>query len=949
MPESKQNTARHVFTTDENPVNGKAENIRGNAFLVTTLTAALMSISFGAQAGSCAPSQNGTYTVNQDGGPNPDGCEISSIDPEIGNSSEWSRGFYVYSKSQGSDMIITNDLTTTIKGYAGIRVRQERPDSISTFDAAGKTINLTIKTTDGNSGKPEGDNLAKLGVSVHGGGIINIGTLNLTMRDLPTGDDGSNWGLGKQFQHYGVVTGSSVNSGESDDTTFNQSQSKAIFDNLNIDMQAEASGGFLSTRYPLLVGIRAIQGAVKDSGNGSAGYVEVKNDLTINLDATSNDAIGIYVSGSGNDLYNSEVRLNNSDITIKSTSIRANAIRLGKTEDIGTGVGSLYSSGHMNIDTTQALKSPAIDLIWQGALLDAGAASASTTILSGNSAIRISGDSSQATAESITNFNNLRASTTSITANLVEVAEGQNQYTLNVTGADSLLTAAQDGYLVNVAGTAAAPSTMTFNLSDGAMSGLLDKTTDATLNIDMARGATWNLVEKASGATTKSTFSALDMQSGSTVNAFNKAGTSAFILQGDVRSNASILSMSDGKIGDILTIDGNYTGDEARLLVDSNWNDPDDQHNDLMIITGTADGKTTVSAPHGIIGDVTLSETPKNGQWLAPVVTVQGTDLNKSGTFVGAAETTNAGQAQLVQRDSADGSSYYWTLAAKTPNPDPDPTPDPDPKPDPIPIYTPGTSGYVQMSRIDRETGLEQLGKLHERVSEQQTGDSNASGATANNDPHPVWGRLNVTDLKEQGEDRFGYATKDSFIQFGTDLRVRTDEERNHQHLGVMVTYSRGDHDFYDRYRAENGVVTDRKHVGTGTTDMYSLGAYSTWYSANGAYLDLVGNLSGIHNTYDSGSGSASQNGYGLGVSVEVGHPWQLGRSAWQIEPQAQLSYQYVHLNDFDDDVRTIDDQSGGTLRGRLGARLAYNNDNGEQRTHTFYVTANVLHDFTGN
>ncbi|MFV0284493.1 MAG: autotransporter domain-containing protein, partial [Castellaniella sp.] len=108
-------------------------------------------------------------------------------------------------------------------------------------------------------------------------------------------------------------------------------------------------------------------------------------------------------------------------------------------------------------------------------------------------------------------------------------------------------------------------------------------------------------------------------------------------------------------------------------------------------------------------------------------------------------------------------------------------------------------------------------------------------------------------------------------------------------------------------------------------------------------------NLSGIHNTYDSGSGSASQNGYGLGVSVEVGRPWRLGDSHWKIEPQAQLSYQYVHLNDFDDDVSTIDDQSGGTLRGLLGARLAYNNDNGEQRTHTFYVTANVLHDFTGN
>src|SRR5690606_12514337 len=83
--------------------------------------------------------------------------------------------------------------------------------------------------------------------------------------------------------------------------------------------------------------------------------------------------------------------------------------------------------------------------------------------------------------------------------------------------------------------------------------------------------------------------------------------------------------------------------------------------------------------------------------------------------------------------------------------------------------------------------------------------------------------------------------------------------------------------------------------------------------------------------------------------SVEVGRPWQLGNSNWQIEPQAQLSYQYVHLKGFNDDVRNIDAQNDGTLRARLGARLAWNNDNGKQRTSTFYVTANVLHDLTGS
>ncbi|MFV0283968.1 MAG: hypothetical protein ACK5JE_09285, partial [Castellaniella sp.] len=133
-------------------------------------------------------------------------------------------------------------------------------------------------------------------------------------------------------------------------------------------------------------------------------------------------------------------------------------------------------------------------------------------------------------------------------------------------------------------------------------------------------------------------------------------------------SNAGTINLAGGAIGDELMIDGNYTGGGA-LLVDSRWDNPDVQVTDHLTITGDADGVTTVSVPDGIIGNVTQSEIggpAKNGQWLAPVVTVQGTDLNKAGTFVGSAETTNAGQAQLAQRDDANGASnYYWTLSAK--------------------------------------------------------------------------------------------------------------------------------------------------------------------------------------------------------------------------------------------------------------------------------------------
>ena len=285
------------------------------------------------------------------------------------------------------------------------------------------------------------------------------------------------------------------------------------------------------------------------------------------------------------------------------------------------------------------------------------------------------------------------------------------------------------------------------------------------------------------------------------------------------------------------------------------------------------------------------------------------------------------------------------------------PTPE-EPTP-PTPILTPGTSGYVQVPKINRELGFAQMSRLHQRVGEQQTWLWDECGkipceyyerVRADNQPYPIWGRIELGKLKEQGKHRFGYDADTKMIQFGTDLEVYTDNEKNHRHTGVMLTYSRADSDFYDKYRAENGRVVEDKKTGSADTDMVSIGAYRTWYKANGTYLDLVSNVSYIHNKYKSiGGERLSQNGFGLGASVEVGRPWQIGNSQWLIEPQAQLAYQYVNLNSMDDGVRKIKGQSDGTLRGRIGARLAWNSGNENLRTNTVYVAANVLHDFTGN
>lgn len=416
-------------------------------------------------------------------------------------------------------------------------------------------------------------------------------------------------------------------------------------------------------------------------------------------------------------------------------------------------------------------------------------------------------------------------------------------------------------------------------------------------------------------------------------------------VTGDV-ANAGTIDLHTHNTNPVnsLTINGNYTGKSgSKLLVDSTWNNANSLTTDSLAINGSASGSTTVSVPGGIFGDVTQAEQAKVSD--KPVVTVS--NPHAETVFTGSAPTSNAGEAQLLKV----GNNYHWTLLAKASPTDPTPT---------IPIYDEPTSAYVQMPLVNKEMGFAQMGKLHERVGEQQTWAWDDCGTRCkqyqdfkdkDQKKYPVWGRINGEYLKMQGDNRFAFKSKTGFVQFGTDLdKTVNAQDESRRHNGVMLTYGWGSTDFFDKNRAQNGVVVNDKYTGKADTSMLSLGGYSTWYAKNGTYLDLVGNLSWLHNKYRSRDGlSASQNGYGLGLSAEVGRPWRIGESQWQIEPQAQLSYQRIHLNSFNDGVRNVSGQSMDGLRGRIGARLAWNAQGDELRTKSFYLTANLLHDFKGS
>ena len=110
-----------------------------------------------------------------------------------------------------------------------------------------------------------------------------------------------------------------------------------------------------------------------------------------------------------------------------------------------------------------------------------------------------------------------------------------------------------------------------------------------------------------------------------------------------------------------------------------------------------------------------------------------------------------------------------------------------------------------------------------------------------------------------------------------------------------------------------------------------------------------MGQISYLQNKYKSRDDfNVKQRGYGLLLSGEAGKSFGIGKAGtWAIEPQAQLIYQYLNTKSFNDGLRKVSQDNRNGLRGRTGIKLSYNGNSDEGRTNTYYVVANIWHDFT--
>ena len=175
---------------------------------------------------------------------------------------------------------------------------------------------------------------------------------------------------------------------------------------------------------------------------------------------------------------------------------------------------------------------------------------------------------------------------------------------------------------------------------------------------------------------------------------------------------------------------------------------------------------------------------------------------------------------------------------------------------------------------------------------------------------------------------------------------VRSVANGQRDNAGLYLAVGRGSAD------VEHHLLGRTFKGGEDDFDAVSVGGYWTHFGQNNWYLDGV-----VHGTwYDMdmtgrrGLRTGETNGFGFAASLEGGYPFHFG-DGWLIEPQAQLVYQNLNIDDFNDGAADVRYSDTNSLAGRIGARVARDWDAGDdpKRKFTLWLRADLWHEFLGD
>lgn len=423
-------------------------------------------------------------------------------------------------------------------------------------------------------------------------------------------------------------------------------------------------------------------------------------------------------------------------------------------------------------------------------------------------------------------------------------------------------------------------------------------------------------------------------------------------------TNSGIIDLTNGgsQATDSLTVDGNYVGSGGSLLLNTVLGDDASASDKLVVSGGTMSGSTAIAVNNvGGSGAATML----NG--INVVEATNGATATNSAFSLSGRVAAGAYEYYLFKGGVSTGTSNNWYLrsayVAPVPTPDdPDPegpilieSPDgtsgiqpplvtpgnPNPKPpnpgatpvspeimniggvdvEVIPLIRPEVATYTAVPPAAQVATLATLGTFHERRGEQSVV---TSGGVAS----AVWGR-GFGEHVDQGWSGSVSPSIDGSLwglQTGIDI-LRHESDNGHRDIaGLFFGYADLSADVTGQAVGWNGVKTGKINL-----DATSVGAYWTHIGPTGWYLDgvLMGTWFGGDANSIGGTG-IDIGGSGFTASLEGGYPIALGGN-WSLEPQAQLIWQDISIDDKRDAYSAVSFGSDNSWTGRVGARLQGN------------------------
>jgi fibronectin-binding autotransporter adhesin len=358
--------------------------------------------------------------------------------------------------------------------------------------------------------------------------------------------------------------------------------------------------------------------------------------------------------------------------------------------------------------------------------------------------------------------------------------------------------------------------------------------------------------------------------------------------------NQGTINLRGGDVGSTLTVNGDYVGLNGTLKIAAQQHSPGVADR-LVINGGAATGNTLLDI------DVSQLGEPTTGDGIMVVEAQNGAtttaQTTKDAFTIGSGILTAGAWEYQLFAGNEQGAGEDWFLRAG---------------------YRPDVPGFDTLAAIIRQADLAVLGTLHQRVGDEQPWKADVP----EDQEGRFWARYIVKSVDQKHDDPTHSQSSTNYngMQMGLDL-YQNDKWR----AGLYTT-------FMDIDSSINGITGMSGGAAYNSTFSSYLGAYGTWTDTNGFYVDNV--LQYGYHSVDlknmSDRKTYNPDGNSVVASVEVGKPWQLGDSNWQLEPQAQLIYQYSDFDDvtLSDRAKTnVSVDADGSVIGRLGVRLAANYD----------------------